>query len=185
MHQSRLSFAATLSSPHSHSQSELSFDHSVSILWSYPFCLSSAKLSLIWLSPGKCRASHFDLKRKAWINPPQSRVVWLICYQATAHLLCAATVQKPVSNATSRPNSNTSRMAYCECDVSYTLSSSTLGRLPSWALWEGLSGVLWLELPVISQPQQHGWQDPWFCRKPAIRVHMCGSGEVCMCMCVI
>lgn len=50
MHQSQLSFVAPLSSLHSHSQSKLGFDRSVSILWSYPFCLCSAKQSLIWLS---------------------------------------------------------------------------------------------------------------------------------------
>lgn len=46
------------------------------------------------------------------------------------HLLFTVTVQKPVSNATSRSNSNTSSMAHCECDVSYTLSSSTPGEPP-------------------------------------------------------
>lgn len=143
MHQSQLSFAALLSCLHSHSQSELSFDHSVSLLWLYPFCLKG---------------------------------VWLICYQETENLLCV------VSNATSRSNSYTSGMAYCECDVSYTFSSYTPGRLPSGALWEGLRGVPWMELPVISKPQQHVWQGSCFCRNVCTCVSLLRSTSACVWM---
>lgn len=51
MHQSQLSSAALLASLHPHSQSELSFDHSVSILWLYPFSFFHCKAIIDLIIP--------------------------------------------------------------------------------------------------------------------------------------
>lgn len=101
--------------------------------------------------------------------------MWLICYLSTAHL----TVQKPVSNATSRSNSNTSSMAYCVCDVSFTLSSFTPGRLPWGRGRIERSPAIGASCYLLTTATHLA--GPLF---PQNCVHMCGSAEVHMCSCV-
>lgn len=114
---------------HSHSQSELVFDHSLSILCLSVSFMSFPSWAIIDLIIPLAKAVCFTLtwaRKHELIHSRASGATWFVIKQWFTFCVCLL----HRSWCQKHPIPNTSGMAYCECDVCYTLSSSNSREAP-------------------------------------------------------